>query len=85
MATIPKTKDKTVTVETSRTERPHVISFRISEEQQLALIADFNEIPITGIDSPKQHARKILCDYLAGRLVYKNKADQTKDFDTLGH
>ena len=73
----------TPSARTARVVRPAVISFRVSNAQAQTLEAIFNQQGATGVNSPKQLARKIVADYLAGRLVYKNEADKGKDYDLI--
>jgi hypothetical protein len=60
--------------------KQHVISFRLGS-------ADFKDSkerlelnPIVGVKSPSQFSRKIVEDFLAGRLAYANPEDATKNF-----
>jgi hypothetical protein len=42
--------------------RPHVICFRITDAQQNTLTEIWKRDPAGGVNSPKQLARKIVCD-----------------------
>lgn len=52
--------------------REHVISFRIRHTTSTELENMLNDEPVVGVSSTKQLARKIVEDYVAGRLVYKD-------------
>jgi len=67
-----------------RTTRPEVISFRITAAQAKTLSEIWNRDAASNVNSPDQLARKIVCDYLAGRLDYRNPADKLQDLDTVG-
>lgn len=67
-----------------RTTRPHVVSFRITAGQTKTLGEIYNRDGVVGVNSPNRLARKIVCDYLAGRLVYRNPDDKLADMDTVG-
>lgn len=67
-----------------RSTRPNVISFRISDTQQKTLDEIFNRDVAVGVKSSDQLARKIVCDYLAGRLEYRNAEDKLQDLDVVG-
>jgi len=64
--------------------KPTVVSFRITTKQQKMLDAIQDRDPVVGIDSRNQYARKILSDFLAGRLEYKNPKDRLGDLDSVG-
>ena len=68
-----KTKSKTT-----------VMSFRITSDEEQKLISIQDTEPAVGIQSTRQRCRKIVSDYLAGRLVYTNPDDRFADFDLLG-
>lgn len=68
----------------ARTTRPEVVSFRITATQARTLNEIFNRDLASGVNSRQQLARKVLCDYLAGRLRYRNPADKLQDFDAVG-
>lgn len=61
--------------------RPTVISFRITDDQTKALTENFEKDLPLGVRSTNQYGRKILADFLAGRLVYKNPKHREKDLD----
>jgi len=65
-----------------RALRPTVVSFRISDVQRQSLKQIFDRDGATGVRSTAQYARKILSDFLAGRLHYKNPKDRLVDLDT---
>ena len=61
-----------------------IISFRLTEEQQRKLNSLSEKNAMLSAISSKQLARKIVCDYLAGRLEYKNEADRDTVLDNYG-
>ncbi len=65
------------------TVKPTVISFRITAAQTKTLDAIRTRQQVIGIKSSNQYARKILSDFLAGRVVYKNPKDQYGDLEAL--
>lgn len=67
-----------------RTIRPTVISFRITEAQEKILEEIKKRTPIVGAKSIRQMCRKIVSDYLAGRLDYKNPAHKLEDLEFMG-
>lgn len=82
-----KTPKKTKTVKArrkERTNRPHVVSFRITADQTKTLNAVHDRDSAMGVKTANQLARKVLCDFLAGRLEYRNAADRKVDFDAIG-
>lgn len=70
----------------TRTEntRSQIISFRITKIQAKTLNEIFDRDPATNIKSSNQLCRKFVCDYLAGRLEYRNPNDKLADLDTVG-
>jgi len=80
----PKTPRTTRTTRPARATRPQVISFRITKTQATLLKEIYERDAATGINSPNQLARKIICDYLAGRIAYKNPDDKLQDADLVG-
>lgn len=80
-----KTKSATKTkTAKARSTRDYVVSFRITTRQEKSLNYVFRRNPASGVKSSGQLIRKLLCDYLAGRLIYRNPADKLKDFDIVG-
>ena len=73
---MPKASESTV--------RPTVVSFRITTKQQKTLDAIQDRDPVVNIKSRNQYARKVLSDFLTGRLVYKNAKDRLGDLDSIG-
>ena len=69
---------------TESTVKPTVVSFRITAKQQKMLDVIQDRDPVVGINSRNQYARKILSDFLAGRLDYKNPKDKLGDLDSVG-
>jgi hypothetical protein len=70
-------------VRPGNTTRPQVISFRITTHQAKTLKEIFDRDPATNIKSCNQLCRKFVCDYLAGRLDYRNPKDKLQDLDTV--
>lgn len=70
-----KTKEKTT--------KPTVISFRITSDQEKTLSEINKRSPAMGVHSTRQLCRKIVSDYIAGRLQYKNPKDKDKDLDAF--
>jgi len=68
----------------TRIKRPTVISFRLTKEQTNLLKMVFQRDAASGINSPNQLARKIVCDYLQNRLYYNNPAHKLQDVDLIG-
>ena len=75
MATTIKSK------EPAKASHPTVVSFRITDDQTKKLGQIFDRDGPVGVRSTNQYARKILSDFLAGRLKYKNPAHIKKDLD----
>jgi hypothetical protein len=86
MAKTAKTTKSTKTPKARkpRTTRPQVVSFRITSTQAKTLSEIFNRDAASGVNSPNQLARKVVCDYLAGRLDYRDPADKLQDLDVVG-
>lgn len=85
MAKTAKIKSKTAKAQhPTRTTRPQVISFRITKAQSATLKEIFDRDAATNVNSTNQLARKVLCDYLAGRLDYRNAEDKLQDWDSVG-
>ncbi len=61
--------------------KPKVISFRLTQAQHGKMVTDIDKAPIVGVKSENQYARKIVRDFLAGKLVYKNPNDRLMDTD----
>lgn len=53
-----------------RENKTGVYIFRLPTSRSEQLDAQFKKLPIVGIDSVNLFARKIVIDYLLGRLVY---------------
>lgn len=64
--------------------KPNVISFRITSKYSKTLGEIYERDAASGIKSVNQLARKIVCDYLAGRLHYTNPEDKLQDLDIVG-
>lgn len=63
--------------------RPIVISFRLTEAQVKQLQDIVANKPIVGLSSHNRLCRKVITDYLADRLTYKDKNDARIDYDFL--
>lgn len=61
-----------------------VISFRLSAKHDQQLVELLNRDAVVGVKSTRQYARKIVMDFLAGRLDYKNPKDRFVDEGILG-
>lgn len=61
--------------------RNNMVSFRLNDAEYGGMNEIFEHEPVVGANSVNQIARKIVCDYLAGRLVYKSKSDKRRDFN----
>ncbi len=79
--TIVKTVKKTPKNNPAQITRPQVVSFRITTAQAKTLEAIHKREPATNVKSTNQRCRKVIVDYLAGRLEYKNAADKLQDLD----
>lgn len=64
--------------------KPTVVSFRITAKQQKMLDAILDRDPVVNIESRNQYCRKLVSDFLAGRLGYKNPKDALGDLDSVG-
>lgn len=64
--------------------KPTVVSFRITTKQQKTLDAVQDRDPAVGVNSRNQYARKILVDFLAGKLAYKDPKDKLGGLDSSG-
>ena len=77
------TKPVAVDVAPPPTNKPNVISFRLSDAYHEKLKAIFDKDMASGVFSRLQHARKIIVDYIDGRIAYKDPADKLKDYTVL--
>jgi hypothetical protein len=75
MAKQPTSKAK------EKATKPTVISFRITNDQEKILTEIQKRSPAIGVHSTRQLCRKIVVDYIAGRLSYENPADKECDLD----
>jgi hypothetical protein len=64
--------------------KENVVSFRLDEKKFKALQDVRKKDMPVNVNSENQLCRKIVTDFLAGRLEYKNPAHRSKDYDTLG-
>lgn len=63
--------------------KPHVVSFRLTGTQYSKLTKIFAARPPVHVKSPKAMARKIVSDYLEGRMVYRDPNHQLADMDVI--
>jgi hypothetical protein len=61
--------------------KPNVVSFRLTAHQYKVLVETYKNSPMSYVKSESSLARKIVCDFLAGRLVFKNPAHSKMDVD----
>jgi len=61
--------------------KPNVVSFRLTAPQFKLLAETYRNRPMSYVKSESALARKILLDFLAGRLEFKNEADSKIDVD----
>ncbi len=64
--------------------KPVVVSFRLTSAQHTLMVDGISKNPIVGIRSENQYARKLVCDFLAGKLVYTKPSDRLIDSDISG-
>jgi len=81
MAKTPKKTRSLKPARKARVTRPDVVSFRITSTQCKTLKIVHERDSAMGVKTPNQLARKIVCDFLAGRLEYSNPADRLQDFE----
>lgn len=84
MANTPKKTKSKKPARKARVTRPDVVSFRITSTQCKNLKTVHERDSAMGVKTPNQLARKIVCDFLAGRLAYSNPADRLQDFEPAG-
>jgi hypothetical protein len=61
--------------------KANVISFRLCNSQSRLLSEVYKNQPPCHVKSDRGMARKIVCDFLAGRLQYVNPKDALVDVD----
>lgn len=61
--------------------KSNVISFRLNNTQARLLGETYKNSPPCHVKSDRAMARKIVCDFLAGRLQYTNPKDALVDMD----
>jgi hypothetical protein len=64
--------------------KENVVSFRLDEKKFKALQDVRKTDKPVGVKSENQLCRKIVNDFLAGRLEYKENGDRFTDLDALG-
>ena len=77
---MPKTS-KTQSKPKKQAAKPHVVSFRLTDPQYTRLKKTSDETKVLGASSPRQFARKLVCDFLNGKLHYKNPKDLRVDLE----
>lgn len=80
--TVKKTSKPKAT--TGHTTHPCVMSFRLTSSHTKIMDEILKKEPPTHVKSANQLGRKIVVDYLAGRLEYKNPADKLKELEPVG-
>ncbi len=60
----------------------HIVSFRMTDAQYARLETTCKESGVLGASTPRQFARKLVCDYLSGKIKYKNAEDLRMDLET---
>jgi len=87
MAKTTKTKKAKVPAnkngKTKRASMEHVVSFRLTDGQYQALSAIFSKQGIMNVTSVRQFSRKLVVDYMAGKLKYANAADLLADTESF--
>lgn len=78
-----KTTNRLKTTASPKTH-PHVVSFRVTDEQFHMMEEILKRQPITHVKSPNQLGRKVVVDFLAARLAYKVKEDALRDLEPIG-
>lgn len=72
---------KTKVTPAEKVSKPHVISFRLNDAQFECLKTTFGGESIIGVSSERQFARKLVCDYMRGKLKYTNPKDKLADLE----
>jgi hypothetical protein len=62
-----------------KTLKDQIVCFRITEEQAGAVRKTLEKQPVLGIKSVHQFFRKLACDFLSGRMAYKDPEDVLVD------
>jgi len=68
-------------MKTKKNLKPSVVSFRLTSARYKLLVETHKNMPIAYVKSANALARKIVCDFLAGRLAFKNPAHSKVDMD----
>ena len=76
-------KSKSTSKTKASSARPCLVHYRLTVEQFKLLEATFKANPASYVNSPAGLARKVLCDYMAGRLEYKNPKHVERDVDLI--
>lgn len=62
-----------------RTNRSTVVAFRVTPDEETRMSQFIHGRTILGVNSPHQFARKVVEDFLGGRLVYLRQEDLRMD------
>lgn len=65
----------------SKERKDTVMSFRVPSASKEWLAKDLAASPIVAVPSANRFCRKIVLDYISGKLVYTNPADRAIDPD----
>lgn len=79
-----KTKTAKKAAAKQKVSMEHVISFRVTDAQYKALQAIFGKDSIVGVRSERQFARKVVCDFVNGKLKYVDPKDRLVDTAAYG-
>lgn len=61
-----------------KNNRDHVVTFRIDDGARGRLATELRQ-PVSGVRSIHQLARKVVIDFLSGKLVYTRQGDRGSD------
>lgn len=59
--------------------KERVLAFRITDSHASKLEREMSAVQVVGVRSTHQLARKLVMDFLEGRLVYSNPVDRNRD------
>ncbi len=62
-----------------KTNKDCVVAFRLTEAHAERLASEMSAAHVLGVRSSHQLARKVVMDFLEGRLKYANVADKQRD------
>lgn len=63
------------------TNKGNIVCFRINDDHSASLSRQLMSAPVVGLRTSNQLARKLVVDYLEGRLSYNNVNDRYVDPD----